>query len=118
MRKSSGAGKQSAVERRKNASRGASRGSPAQDARAPKSRKKLSPPPSTELRLIPIPFADEIHPGDSIADKLLQALRRRRLRLQAGDILLVKHKIVSKAEGRMVALATVQPSAESTAWAK
>jgi coenzyme F420-0:L-glutamate ligase/coenzyme F420-1:gamma-L-glutamate ligase len=85
---------------------------------APKGRKKLSPTSSGELRLIPIPFADEIRPGDSLADKLLEALRRRRLHLQAGDILVVKHKIVSKSEGRLVDLATVQPSAESTAWAK
>jgi len=74
--------------------------------------------PCPELRLIPIPFPDEIHPGYSLADKLLESLRRRRMRLQAGDILVVKHKIVSKAEGRLVDLATVQPSAESTAWAK
>jgi coenzyme F420-0:L-glutamate ligase/coenzyme F420-1:gamma-L-glutamate ligase len=71
-----------------------------------------------ELRLIPIPFADEIQPGDSLAEKLLAAMRRRRLRLQAGDILIVKHKIVSKSEGRLVDLATVTPSAESLAWAK
>jgi coenzyme F420-0:L-glutamate ligase/coenzyme F420-1:gamma-L-glutamate ligase len=36
----------------------------------------------------------------------------------AGDILVVKHKIVSKAEGRLVDLATIKPSAESVAWAK
>jgi coenzyme F420-0:L-glutamate ligase/coenzyme F420-1:gamma-L-glutamate ligase len=71
-----------------------------------------------EVRLLPIPVKDEIHPGDSIADKLLEALRRRGLRLQSGDILVVKHKIVSKAEGRLIDLATVQPSAESIAWAK
>ena len=47
-----------------------------------------------------------------------EALRRRRLRLQPGDILVVKHKIVSKSEGRLVDLATVKPSAESIAWAK
>ena len=71
-----------------------------------------------EIRLIPIPVSDEILPGDSIADKLLDALRRRRFRFRAGDILVVKHKIVSKSEGRLIDLATVQPSAESEAWAK
>ena len=68
--------------------------------------------------MIPIPFADEILPGDSLADKLLDALRRGKLRLQAGDILVVKHKIVSKAEGRIVDLATIDASPESVAWAK
>ena len=71
-----------------------------------------------EVRLIPIPVRDDIRPGDSIADVLLQSMRRRRLKLQPGDILVVKHKIVSKAEGRLVDLATIQPSAESVEWAK
>jgi coenzyme F420-0:L-glutamate ligase / coenzyme F420-1:gamma-L-glutamate ligase len=71
-----------------------------------------------ELRLIPIPLAEEIHAGDSIADKLLQSLRRRRCALQPGDVLVVKHKIISKSEGRIVDLATVRPSPESVEWAK
>ncbi len=68
--------------------------------------------------MIPIPLADEILPGDSLADKLVEALRRAKLRLLAGDILVVKHKIVSKAEGRIVDLATIEPSPESLVWAK
>ena len=79
-------------------------------------RRKLPLPSTHELRLIPIRLADEILPGDSLADKLLVALRPRRF--QAGDILVVKHKIVSKSEGRVVDLATIQPSDESIAWAK
>jgi len=70
------------------------------------------------LRIIPVPIADEINPGDSIADTLLLALRQRALAFRSGDILVVKHKIVSKAEGRIVDLATVKPSAASIAWAK
>jgi coenzyme F420-0:L-glutamate ligase/coenzyme F420-1:gamma-L-glutamate ligase len=70
-----------------------------------------------EVQLIPIALAEEIVPGASISDKLVEALRRGRHRLQPGDILVVKHKIVSKAEGRLVDLATIQPSAESIAWA-
>ena len=71
-----------------------------------------------EVRLIPITFADEIVPGSSIADELLAALRRGGRRLRPGDILVVKHKIVSKAEGRLVDLVTIKPSAESIAWAE
>ena len=85
---------------------------------AAKRRKKLPPASPDELRLIPIPLQDEILPGDSLPDKLLASLRRSRLRLQPGDILIIKHKIVSKAEGRLVNLKTIQPSPESTAWAK
>jgi coenzyme F420-0:L-glutamate ligase/coenzyme F420-1:gamma-L-glutamate ligase len=72
----------------------------------------------SELRLIPIPVAGEIQPGDSIPDKLLRAMRNCRLRFQAGDILVIKHKIISKSEGRLVDLNTIQPSAESLDWAK
>jgi len=72
----------------------------------------------SELRLVPIPLADEICPGDSLANKLLESLRRRHTHFQPGDILVVKHKVVSKSEGRLVDLATIDPSEESIAWAK
>jgi len=108
----------SAAKRRKNAAYGASRGSAAQDQPAPKGRKRVPVGSSNELRLIPILLASEIRSGDALADKLLEALRGSRLRFQSGDILVVKHKIVSKAEGRIVDLATIEPSAESMAWAK
>jgi coenzyme F420-0:L-glutamate ligase / coenzyme F420-1:gamma-L-glutamate ligase len=71
----------------------------------------------SEIRLIPIPLTDEIRPGDKIAEKLLESLLEP-LRFQAGDILVVKHKIVSKAEGRIVDLKKIRPSVESRAWGK
>ena len=72
---------------------------------------------SGEIRLIPIPIAGEIVPGDSIADQLIKAMRGLRVRFEPGDILVVKHKIVSKSEGLLVDLTTIEPSAESVAWA-
>src|SRR5579864_7204874 len=118
--------KEPAAKRRKNAAHGpsaplrvnSSRGSAAKDLPAPEGRKKNPPTSSNEICLIPIPFADEIRPGNSLADKLLNALRHSRLRLQPGDILIIKHKIVSKSEGRLVDLATIEPSLESIVWAK
>src|ERR1700739_5032992 len=71
-----------------------------------------------EIRLIPIPVVSEIFPGDSIADHLIEAMRGLRIRFEPGDILVVKHKIVSRAKGQLVDLATIEPSAESVAWAK
>jgi coenzyme F420-0:L-glutamate ligase/coenzyme F420-1:gamma-L-glutamate ligase len=71
-----------------------------------------------ELRIIPVPFPDEVRPGDDIAEKLLQALKPQSLSLTVGDILVVKHKIVSKAEGQLVALDSIKPSAQSRAWGK
>ena len=83
-----------------------------QNARAMRNQR----PP--ELRLIPISLACEIEPGDSLADKLLEALRQANVVLESGDILVIKHKIVSKAENRLVGLATVKPSRASVRWAK
>jgi coenzyme F420-0:L-glutamate ligase/coenzyme F420-1:gamma-L-glutamate ligase len=71
----------------------------------------------SDLRIIAIPLTDEIKPGDSLADKLLGSLRQRKLALEPGDILIVKHKIVSKAERRIVDLETIIPSDDSLAWA-
>ncbi len=108
----------SAAKRRKSAAHGASRGRAHGNSPAPKGRKKSESVPSGELRLIPIALAGEIYSGDPLADKVLDALRRSRRRLQSGDILIVKHKIVSKSEGRIIDLATITPSAESIVWAK
>ncbi|MFZ0284632.1 MAG: coenzyme F420-0:L-glutamate ligase [Terriglobales bacterium] len=67
---------------------------------------------------MPIPFLEEIRPGDRLVEKLLSACRRNKLSLKAGDILIVKHKIVSKAEGCLVELNKIKPSASSRAWAR
>ena len=74
--------------------------------------------PTSEVRLIPIRVTGEVSPGDSVATALLDAMRRTRLRFQSGDILVVKHKIVSKSENCIVDLATIQPSTESVDWAR
>jgi coenzyme F420-0:L-glutamate ligase/coenzyme F420-1:gamma-L-glutamate ligase len=72
----------------------------------------------TKVSIIPIQLADEINPGDSLADKLLQALKQQGHVFESGDILVVKHKIVSKAEGQIVDLTTIEPSDTAIAWAK
>ena len=71
-----------------------------------------------ELRIIPIPLPDEIQPGDALAEKLLHAVKHHKLALTKGDILVVKHKIVSKAEGQLVQLDGIKPSARSHTWAR
>ena len=55
-------------------------------------------------------------PGDSLTGLLLGALKHHKLR--PGDILVIKHKIVSKAEGQLVDLKTIKPSAASRRWAQ
>ncbi len=62
------------------------------------------------LILTPLSGLPLIHHGDSLADLILQALRQNKIALEDGDILVLAQKIVSKAEGRTVNLATVTPS--------
>jgi len=71
---------------------------------------------NTELRIIPLPLAVDVQPGDSLAEILLSSLPPRKL--AAGDILVIKHKIVSKAEGQVVELNRISPSASTRAWAR
>ena len=54
-----------------------------------------------------------VEAGDDLPAILCEALAANDLVLQDGDILAVAQKIVSKAEGRQVALAGVVPSAEA-----
>jgi coenzyme F420-0:L-glutamate ligase / coenzyme F420-1:gamma-L-glutamate ligase len=107
--------KKKAPKGRQNKAHGVSRGYVPQDEKAPKGRKKLPRPPS-ELRIIPIPIAGEVQPGTSLSKLLLDAVKRHKPR--PGDILVIKHKIVSKAEGQLVELETIKPSAASRRWAE
>jgi coenzyme F420-0:L-glutamate ligase/coenzyme F420-1:gamma-L-glutamate ligase len=70
-----------------------------------------------EFRAIPIRGIRDVFEGDSIADLVVDALALGGLRLHEGDILIVKHKIVSKAENRKVALDSVKPSAAARQFA-
>jgi coenzyme F420-0:L-glutamate ligase/coenzyme F420-1:gamma-L-glutamate ligase len=54
------------------------------------------------VQIFPIAGIPEIDHGDDIAALILAAIGRSELALQAGDVLVVTHKIVSKAEGRVV----------------
>lgn len=59
------------------------------------------------VSFLPVPGIPEIHPGDDLPDLLASVLSGE---AREGDVLVVTHKIVSKAEGRLVSLATVEPS--------
>lgn len=63
-----------------------------------------------ELRILPVRGIPEIHPGDDLAALIVDAAASRGLDLQDGDVLIVAQKAVSKAEGRLVDLATIDPS--------
>ena len=53
----------------------------------------------------------EVRPGDDLAALICAAAAGQGLRLQDGDVLVVTQKAVSKAEGRLVNLEDVEPSA-------
>lgn len=60
----------------------------------------------------------EIKPGDHLASLILEGCGHTEVQLQDGDILVVTQKIVSKAEGRLVDLAGVEPSALARQYAE
>jgi coenzyme F420-0:L-glutamate ligase/coenzyme F420-1:gamma-L-glutamate ligase len=66
--------------------------------------------PSSELRVIGIAGIPEVHPGDDLAALILDAAARQGFEIATGDVLVVTQKIVSKAEGRLVRLSSVEPS--------
>jgi coenzyme F420-0:L-glutamate ligase/coenzyme F420-1:gamma-L-glutamate ligase len=65
------------------------------------------------LTLYGLPGIPNVQPGDDIANLILAALARAELTLQAGDVLVVTQKIVSKAEGRAMHLSDVIPSPQA-----
>jgi len=71
-----------------------------------------------EVRILPILVAGEIRPGASLSEALLEAAASAGLRFEDGDILVVKHKVVSKSEGAMVALDEIRPAPASRSWAR
>ena len=58
-----------------------------------------------------------IRAGDDLVELIASSLKLNSVTLRAQDVLVVAQKIVSKAEGRVVDLATVQPSARAVALA-
>jgi coenzyme F420-0:L-glutamate ligase/coenzyme F420-1:gamma-L-glutamate ligase len=60
------------------------------------------------LELMPVEGFPEVRPGDDLEALVVGAVGET---LRRGDVLVVTHKIMSKAEGRLVDLKTVEPSA-------
>jgi coenzyme F420-0:L-glutamate ligase/coenzyme F420-1:gamma-L-glutamate ligase len=77
----------------------------------------VSEPPTSEIRVVGLDGIPEVRPGDDLPALIAAGLEASGLALTAGDVLVVTHKIVSKAEGRLVRLPDVTPSALATRWA-
>lgn len=65
-----------------------------------------------EIRVIPLLGLPEVRKGDDVARMIVEAAGGDP-GIRAGDVLVVTQKVVSKAEGRVVRLDSVTPSAEA-----
>lgn len=65
------------------------------------------------LEIIGLEELGEVHAGDSLGQLIYAACRRQGVELGDHDVVVVAQKIVSKAEGRLVDLNGVQPSARA-----
>lgn len=72
---------------------------------------------SASLQVIGLTGIPEVAPGDDVPKLIAEAIRSNGQTLRDGDILVVTHKIVSKAEGRLVDLRTIVPSPLAVQWA-
>jgi coenzyme F420-0:L-glutamate ligase/coenzyme F420-1:gamma-L-glutamate ligase len=76
--------------------------------------------PAGRLSVIALEGIPEIRPGDDLEGLLVAALRSTAgaLPLAEDDVLVVTQKVVSKAEGAMVELSTIEPRPEVVAFAE
>ena len=65
--------------------------------------------------VVPVPGMPMVEAGDDLTAQILQALASNGVDLVDGDVVCVAQKVISKAEGQLVPLADVTPSAEAIA---
>jgi coenzyme F420-0:L-glutamate ligase / coenzyme F420-1:gamma-L-glutamate ligase len=63
-----------------------------------------------EVRLLAVPGFPLVRKGDDLVGLLLERLTAASLTIEPGDVVVFAQKIVSKAEGRLIDLATIDPS--------
>jgi coenzyme F420-0:L-glutamate ligase/coenzyme F420-1:gamma-L-glutamate ligase len=68
----------------------------------------VSPVPT--LALIPLTGLPRIQPGDDLAALLVETIEASKVGIKRDDVVVICQKVVSKAEGRVVELATIVPS--------
>ena len=72
---------------------------------------------TARIELIGLDGIPEVAPGDDLAALITDAATASGIGLADADVLVVTQKIVSKAEGRLVELASVEPSGFARDWA-
>jgi coenzyme F420-0:L-glutamate ligase/coenzyme F420-1:gamma-L-glutamate ligase len=71
-----------------------------------------------QLQVVGLVGLPEVRPGDDLPSLIIEAARAQGTAIQDGDVLVVTQKVISKAEGRLVNLKEVQPSARAREVAK
>src|SRR5262245_39102634 len=71
-----------------------------------------------KLEFVPIEHLPEINPDINLAQSLLNAMGECGIAVQPRDILAVTQKVISKAEGRVIHLSSVEASPQSVAIAR
>jgi len=72
---------------------------------------------TAQIELRALAGIPEVVPGDDLGELIAAAAGSDGIDLRDEDVLVVTQKVVSKAEGRVVELASVQPREEARAWA-
>lgn len=62
-----------------------------------------------KLEVIPVRGIPEVEEGADLVQLIISAMRLAKLVFLEGDVVVIKQKVVSKAEGRLVRLASVSP---------
>jgi coenzyme F420-0:L-glutamate ligase/coenzyme F420-1:gamma-L-glutamate ligase len=62
------------------------------------------------IEIIPVRGLPEISDGDNIGEIIVDSCRQQSTTIRNDDIVVITHKIVSKAEGRLISLDSVTPS--------
>jgi coenzyme F420-0:L-glutamate ligase/coenzyme F420-1:gamma-L-glutamate ligase len=63
-----------------------------------------------QLLFTALPGVPIVQPGDNLASLILEGFKRADIELEDGDVVILAQKIVSKAEGRVIDLQSVEPS--------
>jgi len=74
--------------------------------------------PPLRFEVIGLRTLPEIHPGDKLGEMVAGAARAEGAALKRGDVVVVAQKAVSKSEGCLVELASIEPSALARTWAR
>jgi coenzyme F420-0:L-glutamate ligase/coenzyme F420-1:gamma-L-glutamate ligase len=73
---------------------------------------------SGAIQIIGVDHIPEVRPGDDLVQLIVDGMVQGNTPPLDGDVLVVTHKVVSKAEGQLIDLTTIEPSALAMQWAE